>query len=160
MRTGRPKAELLLSDGERSQLQSFARSRSLPAALSNRARIVLSIADGELNSAIAERMKLTEATVGKWSLQFIERRIAGLYDDMRPASRARSVMSVEKLRDAVGLYRHRHQEFLSFLREIDKALPAELDIHCIVGIYATHGHPKSKTWLAARKRWHMHFIPT
>lgn len=42
MRTGRPKAELLLSDEERSQLQSFARSRSLPAALSNRAHIVLS----------------------------------------------------------------------------------------------------------------------
>ena len=84
MRTGRPKAELLLSDEERSQLQSFARSRSLPAALSDRAHIVLSSADGELNSAIAERMKLTKATVGKWRLRFIERRIAGLYDDVRP----------------------------------------------------------------------------
>ena len=47
MRTGRPKAELVLSDEERSQLLSFARSRSLPASLSNRARIVLSSADGE-----------------------------------------------------------------------------------------------------------------
>jgi putative transposase len=84
MRTGRPKAELVLSDEERSQLQSFARSRSLPAALSNRARIVLSSADGELNNAIAERLKLTKATVGKWRMRFIERRIAGLYDDLRP----------------------------------------------------------------------------
>jgi putative transposase len=41
MRTGRPKAELVLSDDERAQLQSFARSRSLPAALGNRARLVL-----------------------------------------------------------------------------------------------------------------------
>ena len=65
MRTGRPKVELLLTDDERSQLQSFARSRSLPAALSARARIVLSSADGELNNAIAERLGLTEATVGK-----------------------------------------------------------------------------------------------
>ena len=74
MRTGRPKTELLLSDEERSQLQSFARSRSLPAALSNRARIILSSADGELNSSIAERLKLTKATVGKWRTRFIERR--------------------------------------------------------------------------------------
>lgn len=78
MRTGRPKAELVLSDDERTQLHSFARSRSLPAALSNRARIVLSSADGEPNNAIAERLKLTQATVGKWRTRFIERRIAGL----------------------------------------------------------------------------------
>jgi putative transposase len=84
MRTGRPKVELLLSDEERSQLQSFARSRSLTAALSNRARIVLSSAGGEPNNAIAERLKLTKATVGKWRTRFIERRIAGLYDDVRP----------------------------------------------------------------------------
>ena len=56
--------------------------------------------------------------------------------------------------------RHRHQEFLAFLREIDKAVPAELDIHCIADNYATHNHPKIKAWLAARPRWHMHFIPT
>ena len=84
MRTGRPKVELLLTDDERSQLQSFARSRSLPAALSARARIVLSSADGELNNAIAERLGLNKATVGKWRTRFIERRIAGLYDDVRP----------------------------------------------------------------------------
>ena len=53
MRTGRPKVELLLSDEKRSQLQSFARSRSLPAALSTRAGIVLSRADGTPNNAIA-----------------------------------------------------------------------------------------------------------
>lgn len=289
MRTGRPKVELLLSDEERAQLQSFARSRSLPAALSNRARIVLSSADGELNSAIAERLKLTKATVGKWRAQFIERRIPGLYDDVRPGKprtiddermaklinttlhtkpadgsthwSVRSVAAetgisktsvaryfqlfglqphrtegfklsndpffIEKLRDVVGLYlsppdnalvicvdeksqcqalertqpmlpmglgyvegvthdykrhgtttlfaalnvlngavlaackpRHRHQEFLSFLREIDKAVPLELDVHCICDNYATHSHPKVKAWLATKPRWHMHFIPT
>lgn len=56
--------------------------------------------------------------------------------------------------------RHRHQEFLAFLREIDKAVPPELDIHCIADNYATHSHPKIKAWLVARPRWHMHFIPT
>jgi putative transposase len=86
MRTGRPKAELLLSDEERAQLQSFARSRSIPEALSNRAHIALSSADGEPNNAIADRLKLTKATVGKWRARFIERRIAGLYDDVRPGA--------------------------------------------------------------------------
>ena len=56
--------------------------------------------------------------------------------------------------------RHRHQEFLSFLREIDKAVPAQLNIHCIVDNYGTHKHPKVKAWLAARPRWNLHFIPT
>lgn len=289
MRTGRPKAELTLSDEERTQLASFARSRSLPAALSTRARIVLSSADGEDNKSIAQRLELTKQTVGKWRARFIERRIAGLYDDVRPGKprtiddervahlvkttlhtkpddgsthwSVRSVAAetgiskssvaryfrmfglqphrsegfklsndpffIEKLRDVVGLYlsppdnalvicvdeksqcqalertqpmlpmgfgyvegvthdykrhgtttlfaalnvlngavlatckpRHRHQEFLSFLREIDQAVPTELDIHCIVDNYATHSHPKIKAWLAARPRWHMHFIPT
>ena len=86
MRTGRPKAELVLSDSERAQLLSFARSRSLPAALSNRARIILSSADGEPNNAIAQRLKLTKSTVGKWRARFVERRIAGLYDDVRPGA--------------------------------------------------------------------------
>lgn len=84
MRTGRPKAELVLSDEERSQLQSFTRSRSLPAALSNRARLVLASAEGEPNNVIAQRLDLTQQTVGKWRTRFIERRIAGLYDDVRP----------------------------------------------------------------------------
>lgn len=56
--------------------------------------------------------------------------------------------------------RHHHQEFLAFLRSIDKAVPAELDVHCIVDNYASHEHPKVKAWLADRPRWHMHFMPT
>ena len=62
MTMGRPKTELALTDDERSQLQSFARSRSLPSALSDRARIVLSSADGEANNSIAQRLKFSNAT--------------------------------------------------------------------------------------------------
>ena len=289
MTRGRPKAELVLSDDERAQLESFARSRSLPSALSLRARIVLSSADGEANNSIAERLRLHKATVGKWRANFIERRIAGLYDDVRPGPprsiddervaqlinttlhtkpadgathwSVRSVAAetgiskssvqryfqlfglqphrtegfklstdpffVEKLHDVVGLYlnppdnaivisvdeksqcqalertqpmlplgfgyvegvthdykrhgtttlfaaldvisgavlasckeRHRHQEFLSFLHQIDQSVPPQLDVHCIVDNYATHSHPKVKAWLAVRPRWHMHFTPT
>ena len=289
MERGRPKAALVLTDDERAQLLAFARSRSLPGSLSTRARIVLSSAQGETNSSIAERLRASRPMVGKWRARFIERRIAGLYDDVRPGPprsiddervaglikttlhtkpadgsthwSVRGVAAetgiskssvqryfqlyglqphrsesfklstdpffIEKLRDVVGLYlsppenalvlcvdeksqcqalertqpmlpmglgyvegvthdykrhgtttlfaalnvlngavlatckpRHRHQEFLSFLREIDGAVPAELDIHCIVDNYATHSHRKVKAWLASRPRWHMHFIPT
>jgi putative transposase len=289
MALGRPKAELVLTQTEQAQLQSIARSRSLPGALSLRAKFVLACAAGEPNSSVAMRFGTTNATVGKWRARFLERRISGLYDELRagkprsidderiaelinktlhtkPASGAthwsvRSIAAetgisgtsvhryfklfglqphrsetfklstdaffIEKLRDVVGLYlnppqnalvlcvdeksqcqalertqpmlpmgfgyvegvthdykrhgtttlfaalnvlngsvlteckpRHRHQEFLSFLREIDRAVPANLDIHCIVDNYATHKHSKVNAWLAARPRWHLHFIPT
>jgi len=289
MARGRPKAALVLSEDERAQLAGFARSRSLPSALSSRAKIILASAQGEANSAIASRLRLNPGTVRKWRTQFIERRINGLYSETR-AGKPRSIdderlaelinttlhtkpadgsthwsvravaeetgisktsvhryfklfglqphrsetfklstdpFFIEKLRDVVGLYlsppdnalvlcvdeksqcqalertqpmlplglgyvegvthdyvrhgtttlfaalnvlngavlaqckpRHRHQEFLSFLRTIDQSVPAELDIHCIVDNYATHSHPKVRSWLAARPRWNMHFIPT
>lgn len=104
MKRGRPKAQLVLSDAERSQLQSFARSRSLPPALSNRARIVLSSVEGEFNSAIAARLKLTKATVGKWRSRFIERRIAGLYDDVRPG--APRTIDDERVAKLINTTRH------------------------------------------------------
>jgi putative transposase len=56
--------------------------------------------------------------------------------------------------------RHRHQEFLGFLRAIEAAVPSDLDIHLIVDNYSTHKHAKVKAWLAARPRWHLHFVPT
>src|SRR6476620_6163011 len=289
MARGRPKAVLSVSEDERAQLMSFARSRSLPSALSSRAKIILASADGEANSAIAARLQLNPGTVRKWRTQFIERRIAGLYSEVstgrartidderlaglinttlhtKPADGSthwsvRSVADetgisktsvhryfnlfglqphrtesfklstdaffIEKLRDVVGLYlnppenalvlcvdeksqcqalertqpllpmglgyvegvthdyvrhgtttlfaalnvlngqviaqcrpRHRHQEFLDFLRAIDKAVPPELDVHCIADNYASHKHPKVRAWLAERPRWHMHFVPT
>jgi putative transposase len=289
MPMGRPKTELVLSADEQAQLRAMARSRSIPAALVARSRIVLAAFAGQPNSEIAERMQLTRATVGKWRRRFIAHRLNGLHDELRPgkprtiddervaelinktlhtkpadgathwsvrAIAAETSISptsvhryfkllglqphrsehfklstdpffIEKLRDVVGLYlsppenaivlcvdeksqcqalertqpmlplglgyvegvthdyvrhgtttlfaalnvlngavlatckpRHRHQEFLSFLREIDQAVPAELDVHCIVDNYGSHKHPKVKAWLAARPRWNLHFIPT
>jgi putative transposase len=289
MAMGRPKAELKLSEAEQAQLSSIARSRSVPAALSQRARIVLACASGEPNSAVARRFELTHATVGKWRRRFLKDRIPGLYDELRPgrprtidderiaglirklltrkpksgathwstrAAAAETGISkssvqrylslvglkphrtesfklstdaffIEKLRDVVGLYlnppdnalvlcvdeksqcqalertqpmlpmgfgyvegvthdykrhgtttlfaaldvlsgtvltdckpRHRHQEFLAFLRSIEAAVPSGLDVHLIVDNYTTHKHAKVKAWLAKRPRWHLHFIPT
>ncbi len=56
--------------------------------------------------------------------------------------------------------RHRHQEFLAFLRLIDRETPPELDIHLVVDNYATHKHPKVQAWLTKRPRYHLHFTPT
>ena len=56
--------------------------------------------------------------------------------------------------------RHRHQEFLSFLRRIDKEVRKELDLHLIVDNYCTQTHAKVKAWLAQRPRIHVHYTPT
>jgi transposase len=56
--------------------------------------------------------------------------------------------------------RHRHQEFIKFLRKIDAETPPGLDLHLVVDNYATHKHPKVKAWLKRHKRFHLHFIPT
>lgn len=56
--------------------------------------------------------------------------------------------------------KHRHQEWLKFLKTIDANTPPELDLHLIVDNYATHKHPKVLGWLAKHPRFHMHFTPT
>jgi transposase len=56
--------------------------------------------------------------------------------------------------------RHRHQEFLSFLKHLDASTPAELALHLIADNYATHKHPQVKAWLARHPRFHLHFTPT
>ena len=56
--------------------------------------------------------------------------------------------------------RHRHQEFLRFMRRVDRDTPAELDVHFIVDNYSTHKHPAVHRWLKRNPRFHMHFIPT
>jgi putative transposase len=288
MLTGRPKATLELSGEERTQLKSLAASRSLPHALVSRTKVVLWSAEGQSNSEIAGRLGWAKATVGKWRQRFIEHRVAGLYDELKPG-RPRSIADeqiaallkrtlsrtpaggthwsvrqaaqdsgiskstvhrvfqafavqphrsrsfklstdpffIEKVRDIVGLYlnppdhalvlcvdeksqiqalnrtqpvlpmglgyvegithdyvrhgtttlfaaldiatgavfteckpHHRHQEFLSFLRSLEACVPPELEVHLVVDNYATHKHPKVRTWLAQRPRFHMHYTPT
>ena len=288
MLTGRPKPTLQLTVDERTQLKSLAASRSLPHALICRAKVVLWSAEGQSNTEIAERLGWAQVTVGKWRQRFLEQRVAGLYDEVRPG-RPRSIADeqialllkrtlsrkpagathwsvrqaahdsgiskssvhrvfqafavqlhrtrsfklstdpffLEKTRDIVGLYlnppdhalvlcvdeksqiqalnrtqpvlpmglgyvegithdyvrhgtttlfaaldiatgavfteckpRHRHQEFLSFLRSLEACVPADLDIHLVGDNYATHKHPKVRTWLAQRPRFHMHYTPT
>ena len=288
MPIGRPKAELVLSEDESVQLSGLARSRSLSHGLVARAKVILWSAEGVSNSEIADRLQWTKATVGKWRRRFLQRRVQGLYDELRPgrprsiedeqvaallkrtlsrkpktathwtvreAARASGISKstvhrlfqafavqphrsrtfklsndpffVEKVRDIAGLYlnppdhalvlcvdeksqiqalnrtqpvlpmglgyvegvthdyvrhgtttlfaaldiatgavfteckpRHRHQEFLAFLRRLDECIPAELDVHLIVDNYGTHKHSKVRTWLAQRPRYQIHYTPT
>jgi transposase len=56
--------------------------------------------------------------------------------------------------------RHRHQEWLKFLRVIDEVTPSGQEIHLIADNYATHKHPKVQRWLARHSRFHVYFTPT
>jgi putative transposase len=285
---GRPPEKLVLTAEQREQLEAYSRSRSMPAGLMARFRIVLLSAEGLSGAEVAERVGVCRATVYTWRKRFRTRGIGGLHDELRPGrprtiedeavaevirrtvtekprdggrwtqrSMAEAVgissnsvqriwhtfglkphlddtfklsndpFFVEKVRDVVGLYldppsnavvlcvdeksqcqalertqpglpmgfgyvegythdyvrhgtttlfaaldvatgkvlgrcrkRHRHQEYLQFLRLIDSNVPNELDVHLIVDNYATHKHQKVRTWLARHPRFHVHFTPT
>ena len=288
MGRGRPKQEVYLTDEDRLQLQAVAGSRSLPAGLVRRARIILLSDSGLTDVAIADKVGMSNWMVGFWRKRYIADGMAGLYDEYRPGkprtiedddvamllqktlnaqppngthwtcrslaeetgvskSTVQRIWSafglqphrrkyfqlsndpffVEKVRDIVGLYlnppdkalvlcvdeksniqaldrmqpvlpmgmgylegvthhyirngtttlfaaldvatgkvmaqcksRHRHQEFLQFLRHIEANVPKELDVHLVVDNYATHKHKKVKLWLAQRPRFHVHYTPT
>ena len=288
MRTGRPKIELKMSNEQREQLESWANARSMPQGIAARMQIVLLAAQGIDSKAIAEQVKVSQTTVGKWRKRFIEHGIEGLHDELRPG-RPRSISDeniaqllkktintkptesthwtcrdfaaetgvskstvqriwssfgvkphrsrsfklstdpffVEKVRDIVGLYlnpptnalvlcvdeksqcqalersqpalpmglgylegythdylrhgtttlfaafdvasgkvisqcknRHRHQEFLQFLRHIDVSVPSELDVHIVMDNYATHKQQNVRLWFAKHPRFQVHFTPT
>ena len=59
-----------------------------------------------------------------------------------------------------NMKRHRHQEFIRFLNQVDTKVPSRKAIHAIVDNYATHKHPKVREWLARHPRWTFHFTPT
>lgn len=83
-RTGRPKAELVVSDEERLALQRLVRRPTSAQAMAMRARIVLACAKGDANRDVAAALGVSEAMVGKWRRRFVERRLDGLSDDPRP----------------------------------------------------------------------------
>ena len=86
MRTGRPKAALILTNEERERLDSLAhRSRSSPA-LARRARIILACGEGSDGKVVARRLHVTPATVSKWRGRFVRDRLDGLYDEPRPGA--------------------------------------------------------------------------
>ena len=285
---GRPAVELTVTAEDRMQLESIARSQSLPAALSRRAQMILRLLDGETNSAVVRRYRVSRPTVSLWRKRYAEHGIAGLHNELksgRPRSTGEDAIAklintalsrkpsgkthwsrrsladetglskstvhryltlfglqphrskrfklsndpffIEKVRDIVGLYlnppdhalvlcvdeksqcqalertqpvlpmglgyvegithdyvrhgtttlfaaldvangtvltqckpKHRHQEFLAFLRHIEANVPEQLHVHLICDNYGTHKHARVKAWLARRPRFHLHFTPT
>jgi transposase len=277
-----------LTEAERARLVELSRRQKTANAVARRARIILAVADGLGNTAIAKTLGVGRATAEKYRSRFLRLRLEGLLDEPRPGaprtvtdaqveevvtktlettpkgethwsrrSMAREVglstdtigriwhafglqphrsesfklspdpLFIEKVRDIVGLYlsppthavvlcvdeksqiqalersqpllpmrpgqverhthdyerhgtttlfaalnvatgtvlrrclaRHRHQEYLRFLRDIDAHVPETLDVHLVVDNYATHKTPQVMRWLAKRPRFHLHFTPT
>jgi transposase len=86
MRTGRPKAELVVTVAEREELERLARRARSAPAVARRARIVLGCAAGAANTRVARQQRVTPAMVGKWRQRFLTRRVEGLLDEPRPGA--------------------------------------------------------------------------
>ncbi len=83
MITGRPKQPLNLSDEDRLQFESISSLRNMPLGLVIRAQIVLMVARGESNSAIAQKLDLSKHAVGVWHQRYINHGLQGLQLDLR-----------------------------------------------------------------------------
>jgi transposase len=289
MRRGGPAAIALeLSENEKATLERWAKRPKNEQSLALRCKIVLACAEGLGNTEVAGRLKVRPATVRKWRLRFVEKRLEGLHDEPRPGAprkfgddaiealvvktltdrpvdathwssrdmakatgmSQRTVarvwrnfglkpwatdtfklsedpLFVEKVRDVVGVYmdppdhavvccvnektgiqgldrtqpilparpgqverrtddhrrngltdlfaalnvatgevtattRHRHHagEFITFMTEIDKAVPADLDIHVVLDNSRTHKTPAAQRWLLGHPRVQFHLTPT
>lgn len=84
MRSGRPKAKLVVNDEERERLRAYTRRGTTAQQLAMRARIVLACADGLDNKTAAEKLGIAAATVGRWRRRFVSERLDGLLDEPRP----------------------------------------------------------------------------
>ena len=285
----RKAARIILTPRERAAIDEWARSRTMPLRVVQRAQIIQMAANGMDNQDIAKSLELSRPTVQLWRQRFLALRLAGLEKDAprpgriprisdekvrsvieatlhtippdathwstRSMARAQGVSEatvrriwhqhnlkphlvktfklsrdkrfVEKLVDVVGLYlnppdkslvlcvdeksqiqaldrtqpslplkkgrcgtmthdykrngtttlfaalsmldgrvigdcmpRHRHQEFIRFLKKIDAETSSSLELHLIVDNYGTHKHPRVQSWLRRHPRFHLHFTPT
>ena len=80
---GRPRAEVVVTDSERTELRRLTKRAPVNRAVAFRARVVLACADDTTDKAVARRLRTTKTTVAKWRLRFNARRLAGLYDEPR-----------------------------------------------------------------------------
>ncbi len=100
MKTGRPLKELVLSNDERIKLEQWSRRPKTSQRLALRSRIVLECASGSTNTQVAEKLKVTKPTVGKWRGRFVEDRLEGLVDEPRPG--APRTITDAKVEEVIG----------------------------------------------------------
>ena len=86
MRTGRPIPPMTITADERETLERWTRRASTAQALAQRARLILSCAAGKTNTRVAQELRLTKQTVGKWRTRFVTKRLDGLLDEPRPGA--------------------------------------------------------------------------
>jgi len=86
MRTGRPTPPLTLTADERQTLERWTRRPSTTQALAQRARLILSCAAGKTNTRVAQELRITKQTVGRWRMRFVADRLDGLLDEPRPGA--------------------------------------------------------------------------
>ncbi len=84
--SGRPKADLVLSETEREQLTALTMRRKTGQALALRARIVLTCAEGIDNKTVAAKLRVTQQTVSTWRGRYVMHRLDGLLDAPRPGA--------------------------------------------------------------------------
>ena len=84
MPRGRPLEPLTITDEQQQQLDSIARSNTMPYSLVLRTRMILASAEGLTNNAVARRFGVTPQTVGKWRRRFLAAGVEGLHDELRP----------------------------------------------------------------------------
>ena len=96
---GRPKALLVLTDGEREQLTRWSRRAKSSQALALRSKIVLASAEGVNNTVVAARLGITAHTVAKWRARFVAERLDGLVDEARPGRPP--LISVDQVEDVI-----------------------------------------------------------
>jgi transposase len=155
---------------------SVGPSQNLASANHVACLICLMAADGVSNNAIARALKTTRPTVIQRRRRFATQGAARLADE-EPMKKGRcgtmthdckrngttclyAALNVLEGKVICSCYpRHRHVEFLKFLRQIDRETPLDLDIHLILDNYGTHKHPKVKARPARHLRFHLHFTP-
>ncbi len=98
-RSGRPRAELILTEDERKQLVRWSRRAKSAQSLALRSKIVLVCAEGANNTTVAQALRCSTATVGKWRGRFVVDRLDGLVDEPRPGRPA--VITADQVEDVV-----------------------------------------------------------